>query len=174
MKVSATGRSLFWRGGSLWIGRAGEPTGFHSHHAIQISLPFPGGRVRFASPSGGWRSYTSALVTAHQAHAFDARSLWVAQIFVEPESHEGRQLQRRNPDEGIVALPSGPLESQIAALAAAFEMRCNDAALIALARATIDDVAGAIPNILLNVRERCAESAKPPMWAASVSDSPAT
>ena len=33
---------------------------------------------------------------------------------------------------------------------------------------------GASPNILLNVREKCAESANPPAWAASVRVSPAT
>lgn len=35
-------------------------------------------------------------------------------------------------------------------------------------------LAGEIPNILLNVREKCAESAKPPAWAASVSVLPDT
>lgn len=35
-------------------------------------------------------------------------------------------------------------------------------------------LAGAIPNIFLNVREKCAESAKPAACAASVSDSPPT
>ena len=41
MKPAAIGRILLWRGGSLWIGLAGEPTGSHAHHAVQISLPFP-------------------------------------------------------------------------------------------------------------------------------------
>jgi transcriptional regulator GlxA family with amidase domain len=84
----------------------------------------------------------------------------VAQIFVEPESREGRQLQQRNPDAGIVALPSGPLESQIAALAAAFEKRGSDAALIALARATIDDVAGATLQVAKSSDERIARALK--------------
>jgi hypothetical protein len=112
MKATATGRILFWRGGSLWIGRAGEPTGSHAHHAVQIALPFPRGRVQFQGPMGGWASYTAALVTAHQPHAFEARAQLVAQIFVDPESHEGRQLQRRYRNEGIVALPSESLEEQ--------------------------------------------------------------
>jgi len=54
MKPTATGRILLWRGGSLWIGLAGEPTGLHAHHAVQIALPFPHGRVRFQRPSGSW------------------------------------------------------------------------------------------------------------------------
>jgi hypothetical protein len=40
-EVTATGRILFWRGGSLWIGLAGEPTGTHAQHAVQIALRFP-------------------------------------------------------------------------------------------------------------------------------------
>ena len=146
MKVSATGRILFWRGGSLWIGLAGEPAGYHAHHAVQIALPFPRGRVQFQGPSGPWTSYTAALVPAHQPHAFEARAQRVAQIFVEPESYEGRQLQRRYRDEGIVALPPETLEQEIAALAAAFEKRASDAALVALARAAIASVSGPIPE----------------------------
>lgn len=146
MKVAASGRILFWRGGSLWIGLAGEPAGLHAHHAIQITLPFPGGRVQFKGPSGPWTSYTAALVTADRPHAFEARAQWVAQVFVEPESQEGRRLQRRYGNDGIVALPSGTLGQQILGLAAAYQKRASDAALIALARAAIAALSGAIPE----------------------------
>jgi len=146
MKSTATGRILFWRGGSLWIGLAGEPTGFHAHHAVQIALPFPGGRVRFKGLSRSWTSYAATLVTAHHPHAFEARSQLVAQIFVEPESREGRHLLRRYRNEGIVALAPETLKQEIAGLAAAFEKRVSDAALITLARAAIDTVSGAIPQ----------------------------
>ena len=146
MKPTATGRILFWRGGSLWIGLAGEPSGFHAHHAVQLTLPFPGGRVRFQSPSGRWTNYSAALVVADQPHAFEARGQLVAQIFVEPESLDGRQLQRRCGDEGIVALPAGALEQQTAGLATAYERRASDAALIASARAAIATLSGAIPE----------------------------
>ena len=154
MKVSAAGRILMWRGGSLWIGLAGEPAGFHAHHAVQITLPFPGGVVRFQRPSGSWTSYTAALVAAHQPHAFDARGQHVAQIFVEPESLEGRQLHLRYDTEEIVALPTHALKKQISALASAYEDRAGDAALIALARATISTIAGSItvPKKLTDAR----------------------
>jgi AraC family transcriptional regulator len=146
MKLTATGRILFWRGGSLWIGLAGEPTGFHAHHAVQIALPFPGGHVQFRDPSGSWARYTACLVSAHHPHAFEARAQLVAQIFVEPESREGRQLQRRYRHEGIVALPSGLLEQPIVGLAAAYERRASSVALTGLARAAITLVSGAIPE----------------------------
>ncbi len=129
MKLSATGRILFWRGGSLWIGLAGEPARLHSHHAVQVTLPFPGGRAQFQGPAGRWTSYIAALVTAHQPHAFEARAQLVAQIFVEPESHEGRQLQRRYANESIVALPPAMVERPIEELATAYRKRASDAAL---------------------------------------------
>lgn len=145
MKRTATGRILFWHGGSLWIGLAGEPTGLHVHHAVQLSLPFPRGLVRFQSASGSWTSYAAALVAADQPHAFEARGQLVAQIFVEPESHEGRPLHLRYRNQGIVALPSGTLEPEIAALAAAYDRRVGDAELIALARAAIATLSGTTP-----------------------------
>jgi AraC family transcriptional regulator len=144
MKLTATGRILFWRGGSLWIGLAGEPAGLHAHHAVQIALPFPRGRVQFQAPSGSWTSYAAALVAAQQPHAFEARGQLVAQIFVEPESHEGRQLHRRYRNEGIVALPPGTLELQVVGLATAYQRRASDSALIELARAAIAALSGAI------------------------------
>lgn len=142
MKPAATGRILFWRGGSLWIGLAGEPAGMHAHHAVQITLPFPGGRVRFQSPSGSWQSYAAALVVADQPHSFEARGQLVAQVFVEPESRDGRQLQQRYHGEGIVALPVGALELQIAALAVGYEHRASDATLVASARDAIAMLSG--------------------------------
>ena len=61
----------------------------------------------------------------------------LAQIFVEPESYEGRQLHLRYRSEGIAALPPEALKQEIAALASAYQRRVTDAALIALAREAI-------------------------------------
>ncbi len=183
MKRAATGRILFWRGGSLWIGLAGEPAGLHAHHAVQITLPFPGGRVRFQSSSGSWQSYTAALVAADRPHAFEARAQLVAQIFVEPESRDGSQLQRRHRGEGIVALPAGTLGPHIAALAGAYEGRASDATLIALARGASAAISGAsqqpesipdarIARALVLIRERLGEKIPLTAVAAAVHLSP--
>jgi len=142
MKRSATGRILLWRGGSLWIGLAGEPTGVHAHHAVQIALPFPPGRVRFRIPSGNWTSYRAAIVAAEQPHAFEARDQLMAQIFVEPESRDGRKLQRLCRARGISELDDGAVRSELVALAAAYQSRASDADLIALASAAIATLAG--------------------------------
>jgi len=154
MKPSATGRILFWRGGSVWVGLAGEPAGFHAHHAVQIALPFPPGRVRFQVPSGEWTSYDAAIVAAEQSHAFEARNQLMATIFVDPESRAGRELHLRYRAEGVSGLHAGILESEIADLAAAYDRRESDARLIDLAHSVIAKLAspGPQPNAALNPR----------------------
>jgi AraC family transcriptional regulator len=143
MKPSATGRILFWRGGSLWIGVAGEPAGLHSHHAVQITLPFPGGSARFQDPTGRWIDYAAAIVAADYPHAFEARGQRIAQIFIEPESRGGQQLQTRHRDQGIAALPTELLAERVADLAVAYESRASEAALVELARTTVATLLGA-------------------------------
>jgi len=110
--------------------------------------------VRFRRPSGGWTSYVAAIVAAHQPHALEAREQFVAQIFVEPESPEGRGLQVRYRDEGISALAAATLEKETAALANAYESRASDARLIELAVAAIATLAGtsAVPKELPDAR----------------------
>jgi AraC family transcriptional regulator len=141
VKPSATGRILLWSGGSVWIGLAGEPAGVHAHHAIQIALAFPPGRVRFRTPSGSWRSYEAAIVAADQPHAFEARNQFVATIFVEPESREGRKLQRGKQAPAIVRLDADRLRPEIAALVSAYERRASDALLMSFARSAITRLA---------------------------------
>lgn len=147
MKHAAIGRILLWRGGSLWIGRGGEPADFHSHHAIQITLAFPEGQIRLRGRGTPWISYAAAIVAAQRVHAFDARDQHVAVIFVEPESRDGQVLQHRHRGDGIAELPAGVLAAETAALAAAFSARASDAELMALARAAIATLCdGATPH----------------------------
>ena len=182
MKPSATGRILLWRGGSIWIGFAGEPAEPHAHHAVQIALPF-GGRVRFQIPEREWQDYDAALVAAHQPHAFEARNQFMATLFVEPESLEGRVLQRRARDHGVVALGTADIKKESEALASAYQARVSGEELIALARATIAKIAGsqATPKIpgdprvtraIERIRERLGETVSLSAIAADVHLSP--
>jgi AraC family transcriptional regulator len=142
MKTTAAGRILIWQGGSLWIGRAGEPTANHAHHAVQIGLPFSGDGMRFRGGAGQWKSHAAAMIRANEPHAFEATGQLVAQIFVEPESREGRLLQRRFATDDIATLDRAGLEPHIAALVEAFHERAADAELIRLARRTSAMIAG--------------------------------
>jgi AraC-like DNA-binding protein len=136
IKPFGTGRIVFWRGGSVWIGHAEEETGFHAHHAIQITLALSGGTVRFRRPEEDWTAYTAAIIAAHQAHAFEARGELVALIFCEPESREGRLLRERY-RSGIASLAPEDFADEAAAIAAAYQEGAADEDLAAGARAVI-------------------------------------
>jgi len=139
--AAATGRILIWRGGSLWIGRGGEPSRAHAHHAIQVTLAFPGDRVKVRAPGGTWKAHEAFIVAAQQRHEFDARDQRVAQLFVEPESRDGRGLQLRHRRQGISALDPALLSRELRALVRAYENREDDPALQELAQQAIAVVA---------------------------------
>ncbi len=154
MQPSATGRIIFWHGGSLWIGLAGDATELHAHHAVQIALPFPRGRIQLQDRGGKWTGFSAALVPAHEPHAFEARGQMVAQIFVDPESRHGRSLQRRYHKDGIAALQIATISQNIASLAASYETRASDAALIEGAHAITASLSGAIAEPAAPTDER--------------------
>ena len=136
VKPFGTGRIVFWRGGSVWIGHAEGETGFHEHHAIQITLTLCGGTVRFQSPGEDWASYTAAIIAADHTHAFEARGEFVAQIFTEPESRDGLVLRQRY-CQGVASLAYDSFADEVAALAAAYAASATDEELAARARAVI-------------------------------------
>lgn len=133
-KSFGTGRIIFWRGGSVWIGHAAEDTGFHEHHAIQVTLALSGGDVQFRVPDGNWVSYPAAIVAAHQPHAFKAPGQLVGLVFAEPESLEGRRLRERFPN-GVAALDATVVTDEAARLAAAYDRGAPDDEIISSARA---------------------------------------
>lgn len=158
MKATGTGRIVLWGGGSVWIGRAGEATGFHSHHAVQITLAFPGNEVRFRRPSGPWRSYAGTIIAAHQVHAFEARETLVALVFVEPESREGRAIHQANLDAGIAPLETDLVGPQIEGLARAYTENASNEDLATLARSIIARLAAISPAPLVPLDERIARA----------------
>ena len=141
MKLSGTGRIVLWRGGSLWIGRVGEQTGSHVHHAVQVTFGLSG-RVRFREPGGDWVRFQAALIPAHQAHMFDAPGETAVHVFVEPESREGRVLQLRHRGRGIQRIEAEVPKHNVQELRALFEDRAADAALVEAGAALIRGLAG--------------------------------
>lgn len=133
VKTFGTGRIVFWRGGSVWIGHAGGEAGFHAHHAIQTTLTLCGGTVRFQSPGEDWTNYRAAIIAADHTHAFEARGEFIAQIFTEPESREGQVLRQRY-RVGVSSLAYDAFEDEVAALAAAYARRSTDEELASRAR----------------------------------------
>jgi AraC family transcriptional regulator len=152
-----TGRIIFWRGGSLWIGHTAEETGFHAHHAIQVTLGLSGGPVRFCQPGQAWASYTAAIVAAHVSHAFEARGELVALVFAEPESLEGRALRGRYPD-GVSSLDADACAEQAARLAALYAQDASDDALAACARALTTRLSAIHPSLVRPLDKRIARA----------------
>jgi AraC-like DNA-binding protein len=140
VKISGTGRIALWRGGSLWIGRVGEPTDSHAHHAVQMTLALTPGGLRLRTPDKAWTHFQSAVIRAHQAHAFDARGETVVHVFAEPESREGRVLQQRY--RGIEALEGEATRRAAGRLGSLFAQRAPDASLVEEGRALIRALAG--------------------------------
>ena len=162
MHSTARGRIHCWQGGSLWIGEAGGDAQFHDHHALQISLAFRG-HIRFRAKRGDWHEYQSALVPPHLPHAFEGAASFTAQLFIEPETVEGRLLLARFGREAITDLPTEEVNRHSQALRTLDVPRADSAALENAARGFVAALAGShrpavidprIERIIRGLRER--------------------
>ena len=99
MEPLARTKMSIWEGGSLWTVDAlpnprptPRSTGWHAHHAIQVTLSL-GGWFQLDTAGESLRS-DAVAVAADASHRFQAEGL-VAILFVEPESRAGRAVARR-------------------------------------------------------------------------------
>ena len=144
MATKAYGRMVFWEGASLWVmgTRPGEgaypKTGFHSHHAIQVTVALRG-TITLESEHQEFRGGVVA-VAPDTEHTFEADADGiVALLFIDPEGRLGRAVHNvLFADTDVVAIPSSRLGELPTLLRAAFEnRRRNDQTLIDLGRALI-------------------------------------
>ena len=141
--IQAEGRVYFWQGGSLWIGRGQGRSQWHEHHALQISLALDG-VCRFRSDQdGGWSEFTGAIVRSHRHHEFEVDGATMAQLFVEPETCEGRALNERIPDADVSPLPEPERIAMADLLLNAYKARLGANEMIAVAKAAVAVLAGA-------------------------------
>ena len=140
--VVGIGRVLLWPGGSLWIGRDTGRAQPHAHHAIQISLGLTGPLALCGDGTADWRDYRAALVAPHRRHQFDGRGATVAQVFVEPETAQGRALLQQYRAEAVAALPTPALQPLLGALHEAFDADAADGELIALGQRLVQALCG--------------------------------
>lgn len=150
MQPIGRGRIHCWEGGSLWVGEAAGGTLPHDHHAIQISLSFSG-VIRFKTSQHDWRPYAAALVPPHLSHAFEAAAQ-LAQVFIEPETVEGRALLARFGTEAISELPVEEVNLHAKRLRAAGLRKADAASLQRAAREFVDGLAGAHRPALVDER----------------------
>ena len=138
MKIAGIGRIIFWGGGNLWIGLAVDAIDPHAHHAIQIAVGF-NGPVEFRKSSGeDWTAYPrGALVRPGASHEFRARGQRIANFLYEPETPIGRALLERYEGEEIVAL-----DTEVGAIAAAFDSNAADETIVSESMAFLARLAG--------------------------------
>jgi AraC family transcriptional regulator len=130
-EIAGIGRVLLWSGGSLWIGHSAGSGTAHAHHAIQISLALSG-RLRLrGNDDDEWVEYAGAIVLPHRCHRFDGGGESVANIFVEPETTQGRALLEQYTGAPIIVLPGDTIERLVAPLRAAYAVGADDDVLIA-------------------------------------------
>jgi AraC-like DNA-binding protein len=150
--IAGVGRVLIWNGGSLWIGREAGRSDTHAHHAIQISLALTG-EVRFRSASrGAWRAYTAALIPPHHPHLFDGGGQSVAQLFVEPETSQGRALLATRSRDAIASLSAPEVDAAVEALRAAYGARASNEALTKAGQLAIARLSGHVDALAVDPR----------------------
>lgn len=140
--VMATGRVYFWPTGSLWIGSGRGRTGWHEHHAHQVSLALQGEFQFRADAREPWTVFDAAIVPTHCPHEFELDGATVAHLFVEPESSEGRALSRRFAPQQVSALPPDLARESAATLLDALRADADAHAMRAAARKAVAAFAG--------------------------------
>jgi AraC-like DNA-binding protein len=139
----ARGRVYFWQGGSLWIGRGKGRTQWHDHHAHQVTLPFEGACRFRLEKQGSWTDFEGAFVHSERPHQFETEDLEIAQLFVEPETVEGRALTQRFATDEVSPVPEPDRVALVAMLRKAWRSAASDEAMVATARAAVALLAGA-------------------------------
>lgn len=143
--IVGIGRTLMWKGGSIWIGRDAGQAQPHAHHAIQITLASAHPVQLKGSLDPAWQETAAAIVMPDRPHQFDGRGHAVAMVFVEPETSAGRALLARYGHADICPLHDDALQAHAAALHAAFTARAADQVLVAHAQQIIEQLAGLMP-----------------------------
>ena len=137
----AVGRVHLWQGGSLWIGRGHGRSDWHDHHALQIALPLDGVCMLRSQVDGNWSEFQGAIVRSHRHHQFAVEGATMAQLFIEPETVEGRLLLERYVDD-ISPLPEVQRLAMARLLGDALRTDAKTDEMIAAARAATRLLAG--------------------------------
>jgi AraC family transcriptional regulator len=141
-RILAVGRVYLWHGGSLWIGRGHGRSDWHDHHALQIALALDGVCMFRSQADGSWCEFQGAIVRSHRPHQFEVEGATMAQLFIEPETVEGRLLRERFVDD-ISPLPEAQRIAMVQLLDDALRAEAKTDEMIAAARAATLLLAGA-------------------------------
>ena len=140
-RMLAVGRVHLWQGGSLWIGRGHGRSDWHDHHALQIAVALDGVCLFRDRVDGTWAEFRGAIVRSHRPHQFEVEGATMAQLFIEPETVEGRRLRERFVDD-ISPLPEAQRRAMAQLLGDALRSNAQADEMIAAARAATLLLAG--------------------------------
>ena len=125
--------------------------GFHTHHAIQLTLSFTG---NLALVSGDNRIKGKQIAVATDTlHRFEADGL-LGFIFVEPECREGRALMKMLDGRPMAEIDNPSFAQAAAPLREAFDAPLTSAEMLAIANAAVAQLAGAAEAALPDERVR--------------------
>lgn len=144
MSVVGIGRVVFWKGGSLWIGRAVAPADFHSHHAVQLAIGFDGPVQFRGGKAENWTVASAMLVPPGFVHAFRAPEVRVANFLFEPTTKAARRLVELYGGDGLTAVPDDVINAVSRPLWELFSAGAADDELSAEAEALIPRLAGSL------------------------------
>jgi AraC-like DNA-binding protein len=74
----------------------------HAHHALQIA--FADNPISVWTPESEWNSHHGFIIGSNQLHQLAANSINVTLIYVEPDSHAGRLIQKRMAGQPLTGL----------------------------------------------------------------------
>jgi AraC family transcriptional regulator len=139
--VVTDGHICFWQGGSLWLGRGQGRSRRHDHHAHQVAISLDG-TCRFrGTPEEPWSTYAAAIIPSHRKHEFEFEGA-IAHLFVEPETPQGRSLDRYCSGPGISALPDAECCRIAPMLQGAAQAQLGGDALVRVGQAVLATLTG--------------------------------
>lgn len=150
--VGSQGRICFWQGGSLWMGRGAGRSDWHAHHAHQIAVRLAGTCLFRSDPAEPWTAFDGAIIHSQRKHEFEFDGA-IAHIFVEPETAQGRALERYVSGAGISALPQDAWERIAGLLRQSGSVGETGQALVATGQAALAVLTGALaPGVPVDPR----------------------
>ena len=144
--ITGHGRICVWPGGILWIGVADGTGTVHAHHALQLSFgdDQPPGFRR--ADDVEWTRNRGCIIPANLPHAIDTSGgRRFANIFVDPETAEGRALRARTAPGAIAALNEEEAGAAADLLFGAWAASPECARLEPAAREVVRQLAGTAP-----------------------------
>jgi AraC family transcriptional regulator len=108
-EASLPTRLYIWSGHALVLGMPAN-TGYHSHHALQISIGLSDNfRMRNRNEMV-WREHRAALICADEPHEIEDSATPIVNLYLDPESNTARLICRRQSLAGFCSLDVGAIE----------------------------------------------------------------